>query len=184
MGKAVFQTEIIELGEQVDAFFEEGMFVLFGENVPDTLKDFCHFIDQKKVDGTIKKGDKLVVDQKEYLITAVGDIAQSNLETLGHLTVVFSGAKEAGLPGSICVEAKPMPKLTIGSKLSIVEEYTRDIKRLVSGLYKRSYCESSNSFYCTKKKLVSDSYIFECSDNYNHVQKIIHTFLKKCKIIC
>ena len=94
MGKAIFQTEIIELGEQVDAFFEEGMFVLFGDNVPDTLKDFCHFIDQKKVDGTIKKGDKLVVDQKEYLITAVGDIAQSNLETLGHLTVVFSGRKK------------------------------------------------------------------------------------------
>ena len=46
MGKAVFQTEIFELGEQVDAFFEEGMFVLFGDNVPDTLKDFCHFIDQ------------------------------------------------------------------------------------------------------------------------------------------
>ena len=46
MGKAIFQTEIIELGEQVDAFFEEGMFVLFGDNVPDTLKDFCHFIDQ------------------------------------------------------------------------------------------------------------------------------------------
>lgn len=41
MGKAIFQTEIIELGEQVDAFFEEGMFVLFGDNVPDTLKDFC-----------------------------------------------------------------------------------------------------------------------------------------------
>ena len=55
-------------------------------------------------------------------MTAVGDIAQSNLETLGHLTVVFSGAKEAGLPGSICVEAKPMPKLAIGSKISIVEE--------------------------------------------------------------
>ena len=31
MGKAIFQTEIIELGEQVDAFFEEGMFVLFGD---------------------------------------------------------------------------------------------------------------------------------------------------------
>ena len=62
------------------------------------------------------------MDQKEYLITAVGDIAQSNLEILGHLTVVFSGGKEAGLPGSICVEAKPMPKLAIGSKISIVEE--------------------------------------------------------------
>ena len=72
------------------------------------------------------------MDQKEYLITAVGDIAQSNLETLGHLTVVFSGAKEAGLPGSICVEAKPMPKLAIGSKNFYRRrvEITRDIKRI------------------------------------------------------
>ena len=55
-GKAIFQTEIIELGRTGRClFFEEGMFVLFGDNVPDTLKDFCHFIDQKKVDGTIKK---------------------------------------------------------------------------------------------------------------------------------
>ena len=54
-------------------------------------------------------------------ITAVGDIAQSNLETLGHLTVVFSGAKEAGLPGSICVEAKPLPNLNLGSKIAVVE---------------------------------------------------------------
>ena len=38
MGKAIFQTEIIELGEQVDAFFEEGMFVLFGDNVPEQSK--------------------------------------------------------------------------------------------------------------------------------------------------
>lgn len=122
MSKAIFQTEIIELGDQVEAFFEEGMFVLFGENVPDTLKDFCHFIDEKKVDGTIKQGDKLIIDKSEFLITAVGDIAQSNLETLGHLTIVFSGAKEAGLPGSICVEAKPMPKLIVGSKIAIVED--------------------------------------------------------------
>ena len=74
MGKAIFQTEIIELGEQVDAFFEEGMFVLFGDNVPDTLKDFCHFIDQKKVDGTIKKGDKLVVEILPSLIWRHWDI--------------------------------------------------------------------------------------------------------------
>mgnify|MGYP002801102392 FL=1 len=122
MSKVIFQTEVIDLGEQVDAFFEEGMFVLFGENVPDTLKDFCYFIDTKDVDGTIKPGNRLVIDDNKFLITAVGDIAQPNLEALGHLTVVFSGAKEAGLPGSICVESKPMPKLQVGSKLSIVED--------------------------------------------------------------
>lgn len=160
MGKAIFQTEIIELGEQVDAFFEEGMFVLFGENVPDTLKDFCHFIDQKKVDGTIKKGDKLVVDQKEYLITAVGDIAQSNLETLGHLTVVFSGAKEAGLPGSICVEAKPMPKLAVGSKLSIVEEQNlQEISRWIDiEIIKGVIAKAVIPFIVQKKKWLANYY--------------------------
>ena len=40
MSKTIFQTSVYELGDQVDAFYDEGMFVLFGENVPDTLKDF------------------------------------------------------------------------------------------------------------------------------------------------
>ncbi len=122
MSRVIFHTEVIELGEQVEAFFEEGMFVLFGENVPDTLKDFCYFIDSKDVDGTMKAGDRLNIDGNSYEITSVGEIAQKNLENLGHLTVVFNGAKEAGLPGSICVEAKPMPKLIMGSKISIEEE--------------------------------------------------------------
>lgn len=122
MSKTIFQTSVYELGDQVDAFYDEGMFVLFGENVPDTLKDFCHFIDVNQVDGTISKDNTLVIDEAEFKITAVGEIAQSNLETLGHLTVVFSGASEAGLPGSICVEAKPMPKLKVGSKISIRED--------------------------------------------------------------
>lgn len=122
MSKTIFQTSVYELGDQVDAFYDEGMFVLFGENVPDTLKDFCHFIDVNQVDGTISKGNTLVIDDAEFKITAVGEIAQSNLETLGHLTVVFSGASEAGLPGSICVEANPMPKLKVGSKISITED--------------------------------------------------------------
>ena len=74
MSKVIFQTEIIEMGDQIEAFFDDGLFVRFGENVPDTLKDFCYFINVKKVDGTIKAGDKLIIDEKEYLITAVGDI--------------------------------------------------------------------------------------------------------------
>lgn len=122
MSKTIFQTSVYELGDQVDAFYDEGMFVLFGENVPDTLKDFCHFIDVNQVDGKISRENILVIDEAEFKVTAVGEIAQSNLETLGHLTVVFSGASEAGLPGSICVEAKPMPKLKVGSKISIIED--------------------------------------------------------------
>ena len=59
MSKTIFQTSVYELGDQVDAFYDEGMFVLFGENVPDTLKDFCHFIDVNQVDGTDRKSTRL-----------------------------------------------------------------------------------------------------------------------------
>ena len=39
MGKAIFQTDDYRTGRTGRCFFfEEGMFVLFGDNVPDTLK--------------------------------------------------------------------------------------------------------------------------------------------------
>jgi PTS system glucitol/sorbitol-specific IIA component len=73
------------------------------------------------VDGTLAAGQTLVIDDVAYEITAVGSLAQKNLESLGHLTIVFNEATEAGLPGSICVEAKPVPTLVAGSEISIRE---------------------------------------------------------------
>ena len=97
------------------------MFILFGDNAPDTLKEFCYTMSVNPVNGTLSSGQKLIIDDVSYEITAVGSLAQKNLEALGHLTIVFNEATEAGLPGSICVEAKPVPTLVVGSEI-IIEE--------------------------------------------------------------
>ena len=46
----MYQVTIKGKGAMVDAFREEGIFVTFGDNAPDTLKDFCYSIDVNPVD--------------------------------------------------------------------------------------------------------------------------------------
>ena len=49
----MYQVTIKGKGAMVDAFREEGIFVTFGDNAPDTLKDFCYSIDVNPVDGEV-----------------------------------------------------------------------------------------------------------------------------------
>ena len=64
----MYQVTIKGKGAMVDAFREEGIFVTFGDNAPDTLKDFCYSIDVNPVDGEVTPGCKLVIDGKEFKI--------------------------------------------------------------------------------------------------------------------
>ena len=49
----MYQVTIKGKGAMVDAFREEGIFDTFGDNAPDTLKDFCYSIDVNPVDGEV-----------------------------------------------------------------------------------------------------------------------------------
>ena len=98
----------------------EGMFILFGDNAPDTLKDYCYTIDVNPIQQEIKAGQKAVIDGKEYNITAVGDVVMQNLGNLGHVTFSFTGETEAELPGTIYLEEATVPKLEVGSTIQII----------------------------------------------------------------
>lgn len=115
----IYKNVVKNIGSLVESFEGEEMFILFGDNAPDTLKDFCYTIDITPVNDTIKVGNTLQIDGSEYKITAVGNVAEKNLVSLGHLTIVFDGATEASLPGSIYVEGSSVPKLSVGSEILI-----------------------------------------------------------------
>lgn len=118
----IYDNQIKSKGSLVDSFEGEPMFILFGDNAPDTLKDFCYCIDVKKAEEEIKPGQFVVIDGAKFKITALGDIAQRNLENLGHVTISFDGATSATLPGTINVEKSDVPKLDVGTQISIVTE--------------------------------------------------------------
>ncbi|MDO4594737.1 MAG: PTS glucitol/sorbitol transporter subunit IIA [Tissierellia bacterium] len=119
--KIIYETKVNAIGDMVSEF-EDDMIIFFGENAPDTLKDYCHIIDINEVKSDIKIGDILQIDDKIYKIKYVGDEAFKNLKDLGHLSVYFTEDEENLLPGSIVVENKQVPKIKIGSYVRIMEE--------------------------------------------------------------
>ena len=66
-----------------------------------------------------KVGQTLKVDEEEFEILGVGDVAEKNLVDLGHLTVHFSGDLDNLLPGAIVVEEKSCPAIDINTKITI-----------------------------------------------------------------
>ena len=117
----IYDNKVKALGECVNEFKDANMFVLFGDNAPDEVTDYCYHVDVTPLNGKIAVGQKLVLDGVAYKITAVGEGAPVTLAGLGHCSVSFSGQTEVELQGTIYVEGT-MPDLHVGSTIQIVEE--------------------------------------------------------------
>lgn len=96
--------------------------ILFGDEAPETLTDYCYKIELNQVRKEITCDMKLCFDKQMYVITAVGDVVQTNLNELGHITIKFDGSHEPELPGTMYVEDKEMPHLRKGTIIKIDQE--------------------------------------------------------------
>lgn len=117
---SVFTTQIKAIGPEAQTLKESQMMILFGEDAPAMLAEFCYTIEVNALNGDIKVGQNIIFDDVPYFITAVGDVVVQNLTSLGHITIKFDGAREAELPGTLYVEGKSLPDVTVNSKIEIV----------------------------------------------------------------
>lgn len=116
----IYENKVKALGSCVDEFKDAGFFILFGDSAPDELKDYCYSVDVNPIHGTIEAGQTLKVGDSSYRITAVGEEAPVTLAGLGHCTVNFSGQTEVEMLGTIYVENKPMPEVSVGTTIQII----------------------------------------------------------------
>jgi PTS system glucitol/sorbitol-specific IIA component len=117
-----YQARITAIGPLVSEFVDAGILVFFGQTAPPELAEFSILHDGTHLEGVVSAGDRLCLDDHVYQVLAVGDVANKNLDTLGHLVVKFSGATVPQLPGDVCVEAAPLPKLELGMSFRIEAE--------------------------------------------------------------
>lgn len=115
----VFETKVTGIGGEAELFKEERMIILFGENAPDSLADYCYNIELKQSTKEIETGMQLVFNDQAYKITAVGGVVRENLDKLGHITIKFDGSTEPELPGTMYVEDKAMPTIEVGTVVTI-----------------------------------------------------------------
>ncbi|VBB09504.1 phosphotransferase system glucitol/sorbitol-specific iia component [Lucifera butyrica] len=116
--QVIYNTTVTSIGESAAAFIADKMIILFKENAPEELADYCILHGENKVAGIIRENDILVIAGREYTISYVGDEVQTNLQQLGHITLRFTGEKE-GLGGSLYVENKDVPAIKIGDVITI-----------------------------------------------------------------
>ena len=117
----IYENEITKLGSNVHEFDDGGMFICFGPDVPDELKDYVYLVSVNEVARDLEAGMILKIDDNEYRITSVGNEVMDTLATLGHLTVRLSGETSPELPGTLYVEEAQVPKMDVGSKITIYQ---------------------------------------------------------------
>lgn len=115
-----YETKVHTIGPSVADFLGEKMLILFGENAPAELAEFCLLIDVNDVEGEIEPGDTLQIGEKEYKITAVGDAVKKNLTSLGHITLKFDGSEAPELPGSLYLEDAEIGEVQAGDKIQVL----------------------------------------------------------------
>lgn len=113
------KTKIVEIGPIVEDFAEEFLLILFGPEATAELRDICvihESIDDPK--DVIKKNGKLTIGEQEYRVLEVGDEANPNFESLGHISIYFrDGENNEILPGAILVEPKIFPSVALGDEI-------------------------------------------------------------------
>ena len=96
-----YKVDIIEVGSNVDAMLQNGLIILFNQSAPQDLRPFCVITEENKQEGQINVGDTVTIADHTYTITAIGEVANENLYSIGHVSLCFDGARVATLPGHI-----------------------------------------------------------------------------------
>ena len=117
-----YATTVTAVGEQVAEFVSHGLLIWFAEGAPEELHFFSVLHRPTVSTGGVRPGDTVRIDDQEFRVTAVGEVANDNMVNLGHMDLKANGAAEAPLPGDICLEELPLPEPLPGTTLVIEGE--------------------------------------------------------------
>lgn len=115
----VYESEVTQVGGQVEAFLGHGLLIFFGAQSPAELHDMSVLHKARVEDDGPRPGDVLQVGTTELEVLAVGPVVRDNLLNLGHLDLKADGRTEANLPGDVCVRVGDLPLLRVGDPFRI-----------------------------------------------------------------
>ena len=117
-----YATTVTAVGEQVAEFVDQGILIWFAEGAPEELHFFTVLHRPTVTTGGVRPGDLVRIDDRAFRVTAVGDVANDNMVSLGHMDLKANGDTEPPLPGDICLEKLPLPEPRPGTTLVIEGE--------------------------------------------------------------
>ena len=113
-----YATRVIEVGSDAAEFLAEKTAITFAGDAPESLRPYCFIIEKGELTGGITVGQGLRIADQKWTITALGNVAETNLENLGHVTLVFDGASEPRMPGAVHIGGvDATPALVVGAEV-------------------------------------------------------------------
>jgi PTS system glucitol/sorbitol-specific IIA component len=120
MSEPYYRSTVVRLGAETAEFFQGGVLIFFAEPVPEQLESVSVIHRPSQVlSGRLEPGHTICLGGVRITVRAVGELANENLATLGHLVLYFDGATSALLPGAVHVDAVPPPPLHPGDTLEL-----------------------------------------------------------------
>ncbi|MEM7336370.1 MAG: PTS glucitol/sorbitol transporter subunit IIA [Chloroflexota bacterium] len=116
-----YEARVSTIGPYTQEFLDHNIIVLFGDNAPEELVEFSVIHDGKELHDEIQAGDIVQIDDEQFSILAVGEVANDNFRNLGHLVLKFNGADEVEMPGDVCVEKRPLPPIAVGTVIKVFD---------------------------------------------------------------
>lgn len=100
-------SKIVGWGDEALYFLEDpemNFIILFNEGAPPELQEISVLHTQASLMAEPAVGDTMLICDKVFTITAIGDEALHTLKELGHCTICFKGGQTPERPGCIMVE--------------------------------------------------------------------------------
>ncbi|WP_445400580.1 PTS glucitol/sorbitol transporter subunit IIA [Zobellella sp. An-6] len=116
--KILYSTKVTKVGDSAAEALEENMMILFNDNAPADVADYCFIHPDAELTGDITVQCEVLLGQKSYPVTAVGNLANQNLGQLGHITIRFDGAAEPEYPGTVHVRGECPVELGVGAEIT------------------------------------------------------------------
>jgi glucitol/sorbitol PTS system EIIA component len=103
--QAVWQSTVVHIGPDAAEMFEAGVFILFGQPVPDALAEVSLVHNGPEAEFIpVEAGDIFRIGDTFAVITEVGSLANDNFEKLGHFVIYLNVGEADVLPGAVKAE--------------------------------------------------------------------------------
>lgn len=102
-------SEIVDWGKDALFFLEDeeaNFIILFNEDAPPELAEISVLHTKTQLLCELAVGDTVIIGDKPFDITAIGDEAAHTLKELGHCTLCFKGEPLADRPGCIMLKGE------------------------------------------------------------------------------
>lgn len=112
-----YEATVTALGDSVLSFMKiRDSLILFDKDVPPAYENMVVSHTKGKLTEDIVPGDRLIIADREYTVSDVGEAANQTIREHGHVTLVF-GRKKAEMPGQITLEQSNAPRVMIGDNI-------------------------------------------------------------------